>query len=114
MIYTFEMIIKLVGFGKEYFRDGWNIFDFLIVISAWLGIFLLQVFAIQVGSISTVIRSFRIARVLKLIKMAKNLQQIFQTFILAINELLNVGALLMLLLFLFAVLGVSLFADVKL
>lgn len=83
------------------------------MLSAWIGILLLQVFNINVGSITTIIRSFRIARVLKLIKTAKNLQQIFQTFILAIPELLNVGALLILLLLLFAVLGVSLFAEVK-
>ena len=73
-IYTIEMIFKIIAFGKSYFRDGWCIFDFLIVMSAWLGIILLQVFSIDVGSISTIIRSFRIARVLKLIKAAKNLQ----------------------------------------
>ena len=73
-IYTLEMIIKMTAFGKAYFKDGWCIFDFLIVVSAWLGIMLLQVFDIDVGSISTIIRSFRIARVLKLIKSAKNLQ----------------------------------------
>ena len=99
--------------GKGYFQDGWCIFDCLIVFSAWIGILLLQVFSIDVGSISTIIRSFRIARVLKLIKSAKNLQQIFQTFILAIPELMNVGALLILFLFLFSVLGVSLFAEIK-
>ena len=113
-MYTMEMIIKMIAFGKGYFKDGWCLFDFLIVISAWIGIILLKVFNIDVGSISTIIRSFRIARVLKLIKTAKNLQQIFQTFILAIPELMNVGALLILFLFLFAVLGVSLFAEVKL
>ena len=49
-----------------------------------------------------------------MIKKAKNLQQILQTFLLAIPELINVGLLLLLFLFLFAVLGVSLFAEVKL
>ena len=73
-IYTVEMVIKMIAFGKAYFHDGWSVFDFLIVVSAWLGILLLQVFNIDVGSISTIIRSFRIARVLKLIKAAKNLQ----------------------------------------
>ena len=107
------MIVKMIAFGKAYFKDGWCVFDFTIVLSAWIGIILLRVFSIDVGSISTIIRSFRIARVLKLIKTAKNLQQIFQTFILAIPELANVGALLILFLFLFAVLGVSLFAEVK-
>ena len=77
VIYTLEMIIKIVGFGKAYFLEGWNIFDFTIVVSAWSGIILLELFNIDVGSISTIIRSFRIARVLKLIKTAKNLQQIF-------------------------------------
>ena len=113
VIYTIEMIVKMTAFGKGYFKDGWCLFDFAIVLSAWIGIILLQVFDIDVGSISTIIRSFRIARVLKLIKTAKNLHQIFQTFILAIPELINVGALLMLFLFLFSVLGVSLFAEVK-
>ena len=73
-IYTLEMIVKMTALGKTYFKDGWCIFDFLIVISAWLGILLLEIFKIDVGSITTIIRSFRIARVLKLIKKAKTLQ----------------------------------------
>ena len=77
VIYTLEMIAKMVAFGKGYFKDSWCIFDFMIVISAWIGIILLRVFNINVGSITTIIRSFRIARVLKLIKTAKNLHQIF-------------------------------------
>lgn len=73
-IYTLEMIVKMTALGKTYFKDGWCIFDFLIVISAWFGILLLEIFKIDVGSITTIIRSFRIARVLKLIKKAKTLQ----------------------------------------
>lgn len=114
VIYTIEMVIKMSAFGKLYFKDTWCVFDFSIVLSAWIGLILLKVFNIDVGSISTIIRSFRIARVLKLIKTAKNLQKIFQAFIMAIPEMINVGALLMLFLFLFAVLGVSLFAEIKL
>ena len=113
-IYSIEMVIKMIAFGKGYFEDSWCIFDFIIVLSAWIGMILFKGFNIDVGSISTIIRSFRIARVLKLIKSAKNLQQIFKTFMLAIPELMNVGALLILFLFLFSVLGVSLFAEVKL
>lgn len=77
VVYTIEMIVKMAAFGKGYFKDGWCLFDFIIVLSAWIGIILLQVFDIDVGSVSTIIRSFRIARVLKLIKTAKQLQQIF-------------------------------------
>ena len=73
VIYTIEMVVKMIAFGKGYFKDSWCIFDFMIVVSAWIGIFLFRVFSIDVGSITTIIRSFRIARVLKLIKTAKNL-----------------------------------------
>lgn len=41
VIYTFEMAIKLPAMGKSYFRDNWCLFDFIIVISAWIGIILL-------------------------------------------------------------------------
>ena len=38
LIYTLEFIIKLIAFKRDYFENGWNIFDFLIVVSAWFGI----------------------------------------------------------------------------
>ena len=114
LIYTIEMVIKLVAFGKRYFKDSWCLFDFFIVVSALIGIILQAAGHMHIGSMTTILRSFRIARVLKIIKTAKNLQHIFHTFILAIPELINVGALLILFLFLFSVLGVSLFSEVKL
>lgn len=114
IIYTLEMIIKLIAFRRLYFKDNWNIFDFLIVVFAWIGFFASIVFNINVGALTTVVRAFRILRVLKLIRKAKSLQKIVNTFLLAIPELANVGALLFLFLFLFAVLGVFLFAEVRL
>ena len=113
-IYFLEMIIKLIAYKKTYFMDGWNVFDFLIVMFALVGIITQTFFNIQVGALSTVVRAFRILRVLKLIRKAKNLQKILNTFLLAIPELANVGALLFLFLFLFAVLGVFLFSGIRL
>jgi hypothetical protein len=37
IIYTLEAIIKLIAFDCDYFKDGWNNFDFIIVIAAWFG-----------------------------------------------------------------------------
>ena len=66
-------MIKLFALGRDYFDDGWNIFDFTIVVSAWMGIIALQIFNIDVGAVSTIIRSFRIARIIKIIKRLKEL-----------------------------------------
>ena len=60
------------------------------------------------------IRTFRIGRVLKLVKSAKSLRMIFNTFYLTLPSLANVGALALLFLFTYSVLGIQLFASVKL
>lgn len=31
-IFTIEAVIKLIALGWHYFKDGWNVFDFVIVI----------------------------------------------------------------------------------
>ena len=114
VIYTAEFVIKLIAFRKDYFKEGWNVFDFTIVISAWLGVIALEVFKINVGPVSTIIRSFRIARIIKIIRQFKELQKLVNTFIVAIPELANVGSLLILFIYLYSVLGVFLFAHLRL
>jgi hypothetical protein len=39
-IYTLETISKLIGYGARFFKDPWNIFDFVIVILTNTGIVL--------------------------------------------------------------------------
>jgi hypothetical protein len=114
IIYTIEFIIKLIGFGSNYFSDGWNNFDLVIVVAAWLGLIANSIPGLDIGSLTTVIRSFRISRIFKIIKKYKNLRILFYTFIGAIPQLTNVGGLLFLLLFLYSVLGVFLFSEVQL
>lgn len=88
-------------------------FDFLIVISAWFGIVVKYTHGLDVGPVTTIIRSFRIARILKIIKRYSHLRKIFNTFVVAVPALVNVGGLLFLFLYLYAVLGVFLFSAVK-
>ena len=113
-VFTLEAVIKIIGLGKAYFKDGWNIFDFLIVVFSGLSIILSQVTQINnVKGAITVIRSFRIMRILRLVKRAKSLRLVFSTLIVSLPGLVNVGGLLSLLLYLYAVLGTFLFATVK-
>lgn len=80
IIYTIEAIIKLIAFGKNYFNDGWNKFDLTIVIVAWIGQILNNI-GLNIGASTTVIRSFRISRVFKIIRKYNNLRILFNTFI---------------------------------
>jgi hypothetical protein len=111
-VFTLEAFIKIIALDKQYFMVGWNVFDFIIVISTFVGIVIGKVSNLSVGPSTTVIRSFRIGRIFRLVKKYKQLRKIFNTFILAIPSLANVGGLLFLLLYLYAILGVFLFSEV--
>ena len=112
-IYTLEFLIKVIALKSAYFSEGWNVFDFLIVVSAAIGIGLDVVFSIDIGFATTIVRSFRIARILKLVRKLEKLQKIVNTFVVVIPELINVGGLLILFIYLYSVLGVFAFAHIK-
>ena len=113
-MFTVEAIIKIIALGKNYFKIGWNIFDFIIVLATIIGLILDQAAGANIGSSTTAIRSFRIGRVFRLIKKFKELRTIFNTFIISIPSLANVGGLLFLFLYLYAILGMFLFSGIKL
>ena len=48
-IFTIEAIIKIIAFGKFYFKDNWNIFDFIIVIGTAIAIILSSSISISIG-----------------------------------------------------------------
>lgn len=113
-IFAIEAIIKIIALGRSYFKESWNIFDFIIVIATLVGIMIDCSFDLGVGTKTTIIRAFRVVRIFRIIKKAKVLRIIIDTFIVSLPSLLNVGGLLFLIIFIYAVLGVQLFADIKL
>ena len=106
----------MIAFGfRDYFNKGWNIFDFIIVIISYVTLIIGQTTNSNFGpKQATVARAFRIGRIFRLITKAKFLRVIFNTIIITLPSLANVGALMILLLFIFAILGVQIFATVKL
>ena len=114
-IFLIEAAVKILALGwKSYFSDPWNRFDFSIVVGTTIFILLMLTVGVDFGPQTTLIRAFRISRILRLVKRAKSLKIIFETFLVTIPALVNVGGLLLLFLYLYSILGVSLFADVKL
>ena len=105
-IFALEAVIKIIALGKIYFKDGWNIFDFIIVVISIVSVLISKNTSFNLGGATTIVRTFRVARIFRLVKRAKSLKLVFNTFIISIPALANVGSLLLLLLYLYAVLGV--------
>ena len=106
IIYTIEAAIKIVAYKKQYFAEPWNRFDFTIVCISIFEWILNSFVSAEWLVINTVFRIFRIGRIVKLIKSAKRLNIIFSTFILTLPAMANLGSLLLLLIYIYTILGV--------
>jgi Ion transport protein len=113
-IFSIEFLMKFIGFGYRYFRDGWNVFDMIIVILTLISITIDQNSNFDMGPTTTIIRSFRIARIFYMLKRNRALKSTFMTFLVTLPSMANIGSLLALFILIYSILGVYLFADVKL
>ena len=115
LFFAFEAILKLIAFGaKTYLRDSGNIFDLVIVITSIISSAISLSMQLDFGASTTFIRALRISRVLKFVQKAKQIRVIIDTFTYTLPALTNIGGLLLLFLYIFAITGVFLFSDVKL
>ena len=113
VIFTIEAGLKLYAYHWEYFKDSWNNFDFSIVVGTIFGIIMQEVMGSSAGSMATVIRIFRIGRIFRMVKSAKSLRMLFNTLMVTLPSMMNIAGFLFLLLFIYAIMGVQLFAMVQ-
>lgn len=112
-VFIIECNIKIIGFGRRYFKTKWNLLDFFIVISAISAFSLKSVDLIEGNTATIAMRNLKLLRVLSILKGNESLRVIFSTFLMSLTNLLQIGSLLVLFLFMYGVLGVYLFAKVK-
>ncbi|KAL8589096.1 hypothetical protein ACOMHN_017259 [Nucella lapillus] len=114
-VFILEAVVKLVGLRWHYFRVPWNIFDFLIVLLSLVDIILgdLMNSVVIKPTLLRVVRVFRIGRVLRLIKAAKGIRKLLFALIISLPAIFNIGALLFLIMYIYAIIGMTSFGDVK-
>ncbi|KAH3854426.1 hypothetical protein DPMN_096968 [Dreissena polymorpha] len=116
IIFTAECVIKLIGLRQFYFKIPWNVFDFVVVISSILALALddyLEDLPIS-PTLLRVVRVFRVGRVLRLVKSAKGIRTLLFSLAVSLPALFNIGLLLFLVIFIYAIFGMNFFKDVKL
>jgi hypothetical protein len=112
-IFTLEAILKLIILRFHYFEDTWNRFDFFIVLGTNIGLLYLYLSGSKIGLAITILRTFRIARLLRLMNGTEKINQLLNTLLLTLPGLGNIAALLFLLFFIYGVMGVQLFAKIQ-
>jgi hypothetical protein len=113
--FTLEAVLKITAYGTRYFKMAWNVFDFIVVVLSLLSMLLGVFFEnLAFGPIAIVVRSVKIGRVIKLARTSSSVKAIYDTFIIALPGMLNIGSLLLLFIYIYSIMGNFLFAEVKL
>ncbi|XP_077303682.1 sodium channel protein type 2 subunit alpha-like isoform X1 [Lithobates pipiens] len=115
ILFTCEFLLKFISLRQYYFTIGWNIFDLVVVVLSIVGMFLADLIEKYFVSptLFRVIRLARIGRILRLIKGAKGIRTLLFALMMSLPALFNIGLLLFLVMFIYAIFGMSNFAYVK-
>lgn len=115
VIYILELIIRLVANKWRCFRDPWFIFDFVLVTVSLLGQVIGAVASfpavIQQVLILRALRLLRVIRALRMIKQMRGVWRLVSGLLTSCNTMMSTLALLSLVLYIFAVLGIEMIAK---
>ncbi len=103
IIYAFvgEIILRIFAERGEYFKKGWNIFDFLIVVISLLA----------ATSGLAALRAFRVLRVLRVITVIPRMRVVVSALLDSIPGIASVGVVLALIIYVFAVIAATLYGT---
>lgn len=121
-IFVCEVLIKIYAEGGKpwrYFQNGWNLFDFFIVVAGFAPIIIHAIthtsgegdlHVLAAARVIRLARALRVVRVFRLITHLRPLQILVETLLRSIPSMLYVALLMMMLFYVYAIIGVSLFA----
>jgi voltage-gated sodium channel len=98
-VFVVEISLKLYAHRWQFFRDPWNVFDFIII----------SIALIPASGPLAVMRMLRILRVLRLISLVPKLRFVVEALLHAIPGIASIAGLLVLLYYVFAVMATGLF-----
>ncbi|XP_070531532.1 voltage-dependent calcium channel type A subunit alpha-1-like [Ptychodera flava] len=118
VMFTIECILKQIAFGpRNYFRDGWNIFDFITVVGSVTDVLVSEFGdkSVQNNFINlSFLRLFRAARLIKLLRQGYTIRILLWTFIQSFKALPYVCLLIAMLFFIYAIIGMQMFGAIQL
>ena len=100
-IFTVELLLKFRVYRGRFFRDGWNVFDFIIVTIAWIP---------AAGPLS-VLRALRIMRVLRLVSIVPSMRMVVGALFKALPGMGSIVTVLVLVFYIAAVMATNLFGG---
>ncbi|MGM0518564.1 MAG: ion transporter [Campylobacterota bacterium] len=103
--FVFELAIKMVAEKRflNFFKSGWNIFDFVIVVITLL--------PLESSNFAAIARLMRVFRILRLFTARPELKAIIDMLIKAIPSIIDIVILMFIIFYIYAIIGSFFFVD---
>jgi voltage-gated sodium channel len=101
-IFTLEVIFKLAVNRTQYFKDGWNLFDFIVVAAS---------IAFMNSQFVSVLRILRVLRILKTISSIHSLRRIITSLFMAVPTIGSISLLMIIVFYIYGVVGATFFGE---
>jgi voltage-gated sodium channel len=104
-IFIVELCIRIAAYWPRplaFFRDGWNVFDFIVIGAA---------FVPGIRENSTLLRLARLARVVRIVRLLPELRVLLAGVWRSVPPLASIGAVTLMVLFVYGMVGWILFSD---
>uniref|UniRef100_A0A4W3GQH4 Voltage-dependent R-type calcium channel subunit alpha n=1 Tax=Callorhinchus milii TaxID=7868 RepID=A0A4W3GQH4_CALMI len=109
ILFTMECILKIIAFGfLNYFRDSWNVFDFVTVVGSVTEIIVTECNFVNLSFL----KLFRAARLIKLLRQGYTIRILLWTFVQSFKALPYVCLLIAMLFFIYAIIGMQVFGNI--
>jgi voltage-gated sodium channel len=102
VIFVIEMIIKIAGLGRDFFREAWNWFDLIVIVLS----------IVPASGVLLMLRTVRILRTFRLISVIPSMRRVVNALFTAVPGLVSILVLLMLVLYTSAIAAVQMFGAV--
>ena len=104
-IFVVELVLRFASYGRrpqDFFRNGWNIFDLIIIGGVWIP---------GVRENVTLLRLLRLARIARLLRFLPDARILLSTVVRSLPPLGSIVVLTVLILFLYGMVGWAMFGE---
>ncbi|XP_027527855.1 sodium channel protein type 5 subunit alpha-like, partial [Neopelma chrysocephalum] len=110
-VFTAECVMKILALRQHFFKRIWNLFDLSVVVLSIVSIGVSEAFEKFFSpTLLRTIRLVRIGRILRLVRKARGIQTLLFALLMSLPALVNIGLLLFLIMFIYAIVGMANFA----
>lgn len=102
VVFVVEMVVKIVGAGRSFFREAWNWFDLIVIILS----------IVPASGTLLMLRTVRILRTFRLISVVPSMRRVVNALFTAVPGLVSILLLLMLVLYTSSIAAVQMFGAV--